>query len=144
MINNEIKGNLNGLLADFTVMYMKLHHYHWFVKGPHFFTLHEKFEELYNEVTGHVDDIAERLLTVGETPISTLKECLETATTKEATTVGTEKEMVEELLADFRTIMDKLNAGLALTENEPGTNDLLLGILTSLEKHSWMLRAYIG
>ena len=52
---------LNGLLADSTVFYQKLRNYHWFVTGPHFFALHEKFEELYDDWAGKIDEIAERL-----------------------------------------------------------------------------------
>lgn len=145
-MNTELKQNLNVLTANFSVMYMKLHHYHWFVKGPHFFTLHEKFEELYNEVTGYVDEIAERLLMVEETPISTLKECLDLATLKEASRVGTDVEMVQEVIDDF-TAIDQLvheTMELAQKEGDEPTNDLLVGISASLQKHIWMLRAFSG
>lgn len=145
-MNNDLKQNLNRLVANFNVMYMKLHHFHWFVKGPHFFALHEKFEELYNEVTGHLDDVAERILTLKETPISTLKSCLELANISEAEHVGTDKEMVSEVIRDFEVIDKELYKGIELAgqDNDEGTVDMLLGISKSLEKHSWMLRSYLG
>ncbi len=59
--------------------------------GHHFFTLHEKFEELYDEANGHIDVLAERILTIGGRPVSTLKECLEIATIQEAK--GNEQKM---------------------------------------------------
>ena len=91
-MNNELKENLNKLIASLMVLYMKLHHFHWFIAGPHSLTLHEKFEELYDEVTEHIDVVAERLLQLKEQPISTLKECLEQSLLKEAASVQGEKE----------------------------------------------------
>ena len=61
-MNKQLVAAMNKAVANYNVLYMKLHHFHWFVKGPEFFTLHEKFEELYDEVTGYTDEIAERLL----------------------------------------------------------------------------------
>ncbi|MCU9614292.1 DNA starvation/stationary phase protection protein [Caldibacillus lycopersici] len=144
-MNSPLHQTMNSLIANFQVMYTKLHHFHWFVKGPHFFNLHEKFEELYNEVTEHVDDIAERILTLQEKPISTLKECLSLATIKEAIGIGKDLEMVEEVLQDFQTIDKQLLQGIkeASAEGDEGTVDLLLGISKKLEKHSWMLRAFL-
>lgn len=42
---------LNQQVANFSILYVKIHNYHWYVKGEQFFTLHAKFEELYNDVT---------------------------------------------------------------------------------------------
>lgn len=53
---------VNKQIANWTVLYTKLHNYHWYVTGPDFFTLHAKFEELYNEAALHIDELAERLL----------------------------------------------------------------------------------
>lgn len=74
---------VNKQVANWTVMYVKLHNYHWYVKGKDFFTLHEKFEELYNETATYIDDLAERLLALNGKPIATMKESLETASVKE-------------------------------------------------------------
>ena len=52
---------LNRQIAGWSVLYTKLHNFHWYVKGPHFFTLHAKFEELYNLATANMDEVAERL-----------------------------------------------------------------------------------
>lgn len=143
-MNAELKQNMNKLVADLNVLYMKIHHFHWFVKGPNFFTLHAKFEELYNEVTEHNDSIAERLLKLNEKPISTLKECLDLATVKEASKVGTDVEMVEELVNDLETIDKELTATMELAGDDEGTADLLLGISESFQKHIWMFKAFLG
>lgn len=143
-MNAELKQNMNKLVADLNVLYMKIHHFHWFVKGLNFFTLHAKFEELYNEVTEHNDSIAERLLQLNEKPISTLKECLDLATVKEASKVGTDVEMVEELVNDLETIDKELTATMELAGDDEGTADLLLGISESFQKHIWMFKAFLG
>ena len=61
-MTQELIQAINKQVANWTVLYVKLHHYHWFVTGHHFFTLHEKFEELYDEANGHIDVLAERIL----------------------------------------------------------------------------------
>ena len=86
---------MNQQLTNWTVLYTKLHNYHWYVKGPNFFTLHVKFEELYTETATYIDEIAERLLSIGGQPIATLKETLEVATIQEATGDEKAEEMVE-------------------------------------------------
>lgn len=145
-MDHQLKAKMNSILADLQVFYMKLHHFHWFVKGPHFFTLHEQFEELYEEVTGHSDEIAERILQKGEEPISTLKECLELTSIQEASSKGTDREMVQEVVNDLETINGKLLEAIdvASDNGDEGTVDLLLGISTSFEKHFWMYKAFLG
>ena len=71
---NRVIESLNKQLANHTVLWGKLHNYHWYVKGPHFFSLHTKFEELYDSTGVIVDDIAERILAIGGQPIAKLKE----------------------------------------------------------------------
>lgn len=62
----NLENVLNQQIADFNVLYTKLHRFHWYVKGPQFFTLHEKFEEFYNETADYIDEYAERLLAIEE------------------------------------------------------------------------------
>jgi starvation-inducible DNA-binding protein len=145
-MNQELIQAVNKQVANWTVLYMKLHHYHWFVKGHHFFTLHEKFEELYNEANGHIDELAERILTIGGNPVSTLKECLEIASVQEAKGNEKEEEMVRDVCTDFEKIIQELKAARELADqaNDEGTADLLLSINGSLEKHVWMLKSYLG
>ncbi|WP_019636010.1 Dps family protein [Paenibacillus fonticola] len=144
--NQALHQQLNLQIANWTVLYTKLHHFHWYVKGPQFFTLHEKFEELYNEAAGYVDEIAERLLAIGGEPISTLKVALAQTTIAEAGGKQTAEQMVAEVVADFETVSQELKQGMEAAEQaeDEATGDLLLGMLSSLEKHIWMLNAYLG
>ena len=141
-LNNE----LNKQVATWSVMYTKLHNFHWYVKGPQFFTLHAKFEELYNEATLHMDEIAERLLTLGGNPVATLKEHLEQSDITEATGKESTDQMVETVVKDFDKIMKSLKKGMdeAAKDEDDMTEDLLNAVYQSIEKHQWMLNAYLG
>ncbi|MGN1402105.1 MAG: Dps family protein [Bacillus sp. (in: firmicutes)] len=145
MAKKELVELLNKEVSNFNVLYTKLHNYHWFVKGPHFFELHKKLEELYTEVAEHFDALAERLLALEETPVATMKEHLEIASIQEASgKEGTDK-MVSKLIEDFKVIGDELKEGITLAEEDHDhmTADMLGGMVKSFEKHSWMLRAYL-
>ena len=146
MAQQKLDQQLNELVATWSVLYTKLHNYHWYVSGPSFFTLHTKFEELYNEVTLNLDDLAERILSKGGKPVATLKEHLEISIVKEASGKETAEEMVEQLISDFNSVMDALNNGMVLASEagDDRTEDLLNAHYQSLEKHTWMLSAFLG
>lgn len=141
----DLNKELNKLVATWSVLYTKLHNYHWYVTGNAFFTLHAKFEELYNEVTLNFDDTAERILTKGGEPVATLKEYLELSHIEEATGKETPDEMVATTISDFEKQMKALNNAmqLAAEEGDDRTEDLLNAMYQSLEKHTWMLRAFL-
>ena len=146
MAKEELNNQLNELVATWSVLYTKLHNYHWYVNGPSFFTLHTKFEELYNEVTLNLDEVAERILSRGGKPVATLKEHLEISLIEEATGNEVTEEMVESTIEDFKTIMKALKNAMntAAEEGDDRTEDLLNANYQSLEKHTWMLNAYLG
>lgn len=146
MKTENLDKQLNELVSTWSVLYTKLHNYHWYVSGPSFFTLHVKFEELYNEVTLNLDDLAERILSKGGKPVATLKEHLELSLIKEASGKEDATKMVEKLVADFKTIMKALDNGMTLASEagDDRTEDLLNAQFQSLEKHTWMLNAYLG
>jgi starvation-inducible DNA-binding protein len=143
---SALQNELNQLVSSWSVLYTKLHNYHWYVKGPSFFTLHEKFEELYNEAATHLDEIAERILTLGGQPVATLKEHLEISNVKEATGNESTNEMVEAVISDFEIVMKSLKSGMveAAKEEDDMTEDLLNATYQSLDKHVWMLKAFLG
>ena len=145
-MSKELIDELNVQVSTWSVMYAKLHNYHWYIKGPHFFTLHAKFEELYNEATLHMDEIAERVLTLGGGPVASLKEHLEMSVVKEATGKEKEDDMVKNVVDDFSKIMKSLKKGmeLAAKDGDDMTEDLLNATYQSIEKHQWMLNAFLG
>lgn len=141
-----IHANLNEQIANWSVLYTKLHRFHWYVKGPVFFTLHLKFEELYNAAGLTVDQLAERLLAIGGQPIATMKEYLETATIQETANETKSTEMVSALVQDYAKVKEGLVqlAELAESENDTITHDLAVGLIEQIDTNLWMLNAYLG
>ena len=144
--NDVLTERLNTQVANFSVLYMKLHNYHWYVKGENFFTLHVKFEELYTEVSLHLDTIAERMLSLRSLPSATLEEHLKLSSIKEASGKEDAQDMVKTLVDDFDTICSELTDGITLAEDndDQPTADMFIAIRNSFEKHRWMLAAYLA
>lgn len=142
----SLTDTLNKQVANWGVLYIKLHNYHWYVKGSQFFTLHTKFEELYTEAAAHLDELAERLLTIGGKPVATMNGFLEEASVRDAAGNETAEQMVQEIVRDFTQIIGELKQGMDLAEsvNDEITGDMLLAIHSSLEKHVWMLNSFLG
>ncbi|MCZ8522879.1 MULTISPECIES: Dps family protein [Paenibacillus] len=136
---------LNTQIANWSLLYIKLHNYHWYVKGPQFFTLHTKFEEFYTEAALHVDNLAERLLALRGEPVATMREILEKASVREAAGGENAEAMVASIAADFGILIGELKEGMALAEQvgDETTGDMLLAIHSSLEKHVWMLESFL-
>jgi starvation-inducible DNA-binding protein len=145
-MENQLFDILNKQIANWSVLFIKLHNYHWYVKGNQFFTLHTKFEEFYNEASLHIDELAERLLAIGGEPVATMKDCLAMASVQEANGNESAEEMVQSISSDFSLLVGELKEGMAIAEqaNDEITGDMLLAIHSSLEKHVWMLKAYLG
>lgn len=137
---------LNEQLSDWNLLFVKLHNYHWNVKGSDFFTLHEKFEVLYNEAAVHIDEIAERMLALGAAPAGSFKEYLALSTLEEATGKENSREMVEQIVVDFKVLVASAKNGIdAAAEAEDDTTiDLLTQIHVALEKHVWLFTAFLG
>ncbi|WP_027094305.1 Dps family protein [Cohnella thermotolerans] len=142
-MNPKIVDKLNIHLADWNVLYTKLHHYHWYVTGPHFLALHAKFEELYEFAATSLDEVAERILALGGRPISSLRQYLGQTLLTEAGKESTDTEMLEAVISDFRKLADSLKetANLADESGDKVTSDFLGGHTEELQKQIWMLTA---
>jgi len=136
---------LNKLLCNYQIYYQNLRNYHWNISGPHFFDLHEKFEELYNEAKVNIDEIAERILTLRRNPISTLTEYIKNSEVKELST-KVPKEMVYSVLSDHKKLISNMRIVIetAGDAGDEGTVDLISSFLGSIEKNSWMLDAWMA
>lgn len=145
MDNQRLINFLNQLLSNYFVMYVKLHRYHWFVQGRHFYQLHEVFEEMYTAVADDLDEIAERVLMIDGKPLATMVKYIKEATLAEANADDTEDEMITQLIRDYKQIIDEIKdegiPGASEHHDEP-TNDLLISLQGKLEKYVWMLHAY--
>ena len=136
---------LNKQVANLSVFFTKLHHYHWYVEGPQFYQLHEKFEGLYDEMNELYDEFAERLLMIGGKPLSNMKAYLETTSLKEASGKEDAMDMVKHILDDIKLIHAELKEVLEIAQDlgDEVTADLVIGTMASFEKHIWMLSATI-
>ncbi len=137
---------LKQLEADYSIFYRKLRAFHWNVNGPAFFTLHVKFEELYNGFSLKVDMLAERSLTLGGQPLATYAAVLETARLTETPEMPSAIGMVEELYADLKSLNQwtREGAGAAAEANDIATSSMLEDFTVEGEKEAWMLRSFLG
>ena len=142
----DLAGDLNNLLANFQIYYQNLRGIHWNIKGKNFFDLHIKFEELYTDANMKVDLIAERILTLGETPLHTFEDYTSKAKVPVGKNISKDDKAVHlivnsltELLQIERNILDK--AGDA---NDEGTNSMMSDFITEQEKTVWMMNAWLN
>jgi starvation-inducible DNA-binding protein len=145
MNNQKLINFLNQLLANYFVMYVKLHRYHWYIQGRQFFQLHEKFEEMYTMFASDSDMLAERILMINGQPLATMVKYIKEATLTEANADNEEEEMVSQLITDYGQIISEISTdGMKYAtdlQDEP-TVDLLITFHAKLEKYVWMLNAY--
>lgn len=138
--------DLDLLLSDYQVLYHKLRTYHWNVTGPMFFALHAKFEELYNEAALRVDELAERILALGEKPTATLRAQLDQARLTEDGGPTSANDMVANLVADYGSLNGWLRevSGKAGSAEDSATANMLEEFADAQEKTAWMLKAFLA
>ena len=137
---------MNILLAEMQNYYQNLRGVHWNIKGEQFFQLHPKFEELYLDAQEKVDLVAERILTLGATPLHTFEDYVEQSTVKVGKNISDAEKSVQlildsiqELLKIERRILDR-SAEL----DDEGTNSMMSDFISFQEKTAWMLKAFLG
>jgi starvation-inducible DNA-binding protein len=142
----ELAGRLNKLLANYSVFYQNTRGYHWNIKGEKFFELHLKFEELYNDLLLKIDEVAERILTLGHTPEHSYSEYANLSTIKESEKVSDGLIAVEQILDALKTIILLQREILALSAevDDEGTNALMSDYIRMQEKLVWMYSAFLN
>jgi starvation-inducible DNA-binding protein len=138
---------LNDYLANYHIHYQKLRGCHWNIKGQNFFTLHIKFEELYTNAQLTIDEIAERVLTLGKPPHSRFADYIKESTIQEINTIGmSDIAMVDAVLDDMAKLIEiERNLMEASDEaGDDGTNDMVNKFMQFKEKTTWMLRSFAG
>jgi starvation-inducible DNA-binding protein len=145
-MSDETINQLNSLVADFTVFYQKIRHFHWNVKGKQFFRLHEKFEEIYTELGDTIDEVAERIVALGGVPLHTLAHMLEETSLSEEAGLIDGTAMVAQTVGDIQVLSDSLLKTIAAAEaaDDRTTMNLLDDINDGLQHHLWMLKAWQG
>lgn len=137
---------LNDLLSNYQIFYMNVRGFHWNVRGEKFFELHAKFEELYTDTLVKIDEIAERILTLGHTPLHSFTDYLRTSEVKEATGVSDGIKGVEMVVSSFKTLIIKQREILKLAGDtgDEGTNALMSDYIREQEKTVWMYSSFLG
>ena len=135
---------LQNLLADFQVYYTNLRGFHWEIKGRGFFVLHEKFESMYDDTATKVDEIAERILTLGGTPENKFSGYLKVARIPEVSGVTSSQLAVDNILNTYKHFIaeERKLIDLANEANDAVTADMLTSYLKEQEKMIWMLVAF--
>ena len=143
----EIVKNLNTFLSDLAFFYRKLQNYHWNIKGPHFFTLHEKLENYYDEINEQIDVIAEHILMLGYEPLGTMKDYLATTSIKEAKNEKVNDSVViENLVEDYTILLQEANKIKKLADDKEAyaTSSLIDDNISNYMKNLWMLKQLKG
>lgn len=141
-----LANDLNQLLANFQLYYQNLRGIHWNIKGRAFFDLHVKFEELYTDANLKVDLIAERILTLGVTPLHTFDDYTKAAKVPVGKNISKDEKAVE-LIVDSLSELLKLERSILNTSaeaNDEGTNAMMSDFITEQEKTVWMMKAWLG
>jgi starvation-inducible DNA-binding protein len=142
----NLSAKLNQLLANYQVFYINVRGFHWNIKGDKFFELHIKFEELYNDLQLKNDEIAERILTLGNTPFHSYTDYLMNSKVKEVTDISDGNQSVAEILNAFKVII-KLQREILSDSDEAGdegTNALMSDYIREQEKLVWMYSSFLG
>lgn len=142
--SKKLAEKLGVLLASYTVFYQNTRGYHWNIKGKSFFELHLKFEELYNDLFVKIDEVAERILTLGFTPEHRYSEYVSDSLIKESDKVIKGEKAVDEILKSFKALISLQREILDLSDeaDDEGTNALMSDYISEQEKLVWMYSSY--
>jgi len=143
--SKELAEKLNELLANYSLFYQNTRGYHWNIKGEKFFELHLKFEELYNDLLLKIDEIAERILTLGYAPSHRYSDYSKVSSITESKEVNDGLKAVGNILSSFKTIITLQRDILAMSGEieDEGTNALMSDYIREQEKLVWMYSAFL-
>ena len=141
-----ISDQLKELLANYSIFYQNVRGYHWNIKGKQFFELHLKFEELYNDIFNKIDEIAERILTLGETPIHNYSQYNKLSEIEETNIISNGDEAIKQIVSAFKILLKKQRNIMSLSGeiNDEGTNSQMSDYIRSQEKLSWMYHSFLS
>lgn len=144
--SKQLAKKLNTLLANYHLFYQNARGFHWNITGDKFFELHVKFEELYTDSLLKIDEIAERILTLGHTPTHTFTDYVAASSIKEAKNVSDGKQAIKLILDGYSVLLplERELLELSAKANDEGTNALMSDYIRQQEKLVWMYNAYLG
>ena len=144
--SKQLAEKLNELLANYSMFYQNTRGYHWNIKGEKFFELHLKFEELYNDLFLKIDEVAERILTLGHSPVHQFTEYKKLSAIVESTQVSDGIKAVHDILNSFKTIIELQRELLTRSAEagDEGTNALMSDYIRIQEKLVWMYSSFLS
>ena len=144
-VSEQLASKLNDLLANYSVFYQNVRGFHWNIQGEKFFELHVKFEELYNDLFVKIDEVAERILTLGEVPYHKFTDYQSVAEIKESNNTSDGVGAVAQIIDSFQILLVKQRVILELSGdiNDEGTNSLMSDYIREQEKLVWMYSAFM-
>lgn len=141
----KIADELNLLLANFQVYYQNLRGIHWNIRGKRFFELHVKFEELYNDAQLKIDTVAERVLTIGGTPLHTFEDYISINQIEVGKNISNDVKAVQLVVNSITGLLkierDLLNKSAEI--GDEGTNSMVSDFIKEQEKTVWMMNAWL-
>lgn len=137
--------NLNQLLSSYQIHYQNLRSLHWNVKGRAFFELHLKYEELYTRSLEIIDELAERILSIGEVPLSRFSEYAKTSKINENEIIKDGSTGVQYILDAQLSLLEQEKEILAQSDEkyDEGTNSLMSDLIGEKEKLNWMFKSWL-
>jgi starvation-inducible DNA-binding protein len=143
--SEELVNELNGLLSNFQIYYQNLRGLHWNIRGKRFFDLHLKFEELYNDSQIKIDLIAERVLTLGGTPLHTFADYIAKSKLNVGKNISKDVEAIQLILESLSVLLqvERVILAKAAEINDEGTNSMMSYFIAEQEKTNWMLKAWM-
>jgi starvation-inducible DNA-binding protein len=144
--SKNLADKLNELLANYSIFYQNTRGAHWNIKGEKFFELHLKFEELYTDLLLKIDEVAERILTLGHSPNHTYSDYRKVSKIIESNQVSNGIQAVGDILASFETVIRLQREILSLSSDagDEGTNALMSDYIRAQEKLVWMYSAFLN
>lgn len=147
--SDKVVETLQQHLSDLHMVYSHLHNFHWNMEGPHFFEYHSHLQGMYEDVAEKIDEVAERLLMLGERPLSNLTDYTEKSVLDPVMPKAfSVNEVGRYVLADLEALIISLRSGIESCQaNEPsdeGTADFFIGMLRDHEKNRWLWSAAMG
>ena len=134
--------SLNEFLADLNVFYRKLQNYHWNITGEHFFVIHAKLEEYYDDINDQIDEIAEHILMMGHEPMGTLKGYIETSKIEEAKDEKVKSDVVLKSVVEGFTLLKNKSIEIKKLADENQlfeTSTMMDDYMSDYSKKLWML-----
>lgn len=142
----KLAGKLNNLLADYMMFYQNTRGLHWNIKGEKFFELHLKYEELYTDLLTKIDEVAERILTLGTTPLHTFEDYKGATKIGSVKNISNEKQGIQTILDAFEIILIKQRELFRMSADagDEGTTALMSDYIREQEKLVWMYSSFLN